>query len=70
MYVVKYFRLENVDGKGALVAYKLVGVGRVVVSWAGRSLVWTEGRDVGVYAVERRMGFIPSIQSRLSSQFS
>lgn len=30
--MVKYFRLENVDGKRALVAYKLVGVGRVVVS--------------------------------------
>lgn len=27
IYVVKYFRSKTVDGKGALVAYKLVGPG-------------------------------------------
>lgn len=70
MHVVKYFRPKIFDGKRALVAYKLVGMGIISVSWAGRSLVWTEGRDVGVYAVEWRMGFIHRYSSRLLSQLS
>lgn len=66
--MVKYFRSKSVDGRRALVAYKLVEPGDGCELGVG-ALVWAGGRDVGG-AGGKENGFIRSIKASPSASIS